>query len=57
MCAVCVLLCQHIALYCSALHSNTKQCAGADRREICIVYIQTSPLSVIFGDCQVPVGN
>ncbi|CAI9597968.1 unnamed protein product, partial [Staurois parvus] len=53
----CVLLCMHAALYCSAMQSNTKQCVGADRGEICIVFIQTSPPSVFLGDRQVPVGN
>ncbi|CAI9581469.1 unnamed protein product, partial [Staurois parvus] len=35
----------------------TKQCAGADRGKICIVYIQVSPLSVIHGNRRVPTGN
>ncbi|CAI9613916.1 unnamed protein product, partial [Staurois parvus] len=39
------------------MQSNTKQRAGADRGEIYIVYIQTSPLSVILGNRQVPAGN
>ncbi|CAI9604560.1 unnamed protein product, partial [Staurois parvus] len=47
--SVCALLCKHIAFYCSAIQNNAKQCAGADRGEICIVYIQVSPLSVILG--------
>ncbi|CAI9545365.1 unnamed protein product, partial [Staurois parvus] len=29
---VCGLLCQHIALYCCAMQSNTKHCAKADRK-------------------------
>ncbi|CAI9591998.1 unnamed protein product, partial [Staurois parvus] len=45
LCAVIVLLCKHAALYCYAMHSNTKQHADADRGEICIVYIQTSSLN------------
>ncbi|CAI9600044.1 unnamed protein product, partial [Staurois parvus] len=36
MCAVCVLLCKHAALFCSAMQSNTKQHADADRGEICL---------------------
>ncbi|CAI9605985.1 unnamed protein product, partial [Staurois parvus] len=43
LCAVCVLHCKHTALYGSAMQSHTKQSAGADRRENCIVYIQFSP--------------
>ncbi|CAI9584994.1 unnamed protein product [Staurois parvus] len=39
------------------MQSNTKQCAGADRGEICIVYIQTSPPSVILSNRQVPAGT
>ncbi|CAI9548081.1 unnamed protein product, partial [Staurois parvus] len=35
----------------------TKQHSGADRGEICIVYIQTSPPSVIVSNRWVPVGN
>ncbi|CAI9589253.1 unnamed protein product [Staurois parvus] len=29
--------CKHTGLYDSAMQSHTKQCAGADRVEICIV--------------------
>ncbi|CAI9590160.1 unnamed protein product, partial [Staurois parvus] len=39
------------------MQSNTKQCAGADRGEICIVYIQVSPPSVILRDRRVLVQN
>ncbi|CAI9603807.1 unnamed protein product, partial [Staurois parvus] len=35
--AGCALHCTHTALYGSAMQSHTKQCAGADSREICIV--------------------
>ncbi|CAI9614549.1 unnamed protein product, partial [Staurois parvus] len=35
---LCVFHCKH-----SAMHSHTKQCAGADRGEICIVDLQFSP--------------
>ncbi|CAI9585207.1 unnamed protein product, partial [Staurois parvus] len=41
--AVCVLHCNHTALYGSAMQSHTKQCAGADRGEIYVVYTQVSP--------------
>ncbi|CAI9540346.1 unnamed protein product, partial [Staurois parvus] len=37
---VCALHCKHTALYGSAMQRHTKQCAGAERGEICIVYIQ-----------------
>ncbi|CAI9563349.1 unnamed protein product [Staurois parvus] len=37
LCAVCVLYCMHTALYGSAMQSHTKQSAGADRGENCIV--------------------
>ncbi|CAI9565608.1 unnamed protein product, partial [Staurois parvus] len=52
VCCVCVLLGRHPVLVC-----NTKQHAEADRGEICIVYIQTSPQSVILGDHRVPAGH
>ncbi|CAI9611527.1 unnamed protein product, partial [Staurois parvus] len=45
-----------LLLYCMCL-SLCQQCAGADRGEICIVYIQVSPPSVILGDRWVPAGN
>ncbi|CAI9537508.1 unnamed protein product, partial [Staurois parvus] len=32
--------CKHTVLYGSVMQSHTKQCAGTDRGEICIVYIQ-----------------
>ncbi|CAI9533672.1 unnamed protein product [Staurois parvus] len=35
---VSALHCKHTALYGSAMQSHTKQCAGADRGEICFVY-------------------
>ncbi|CAI9613728.1 unnamed protein product, partial [Staurois parvus] len=57
LCCVCTLQCKHTALYGSAMQSHTKQCAGADRGEICVVYTQVSPLLVILGDLQVPAGN
>ncbi|CAI9608551.1 unnamed protein product, partial [Staurois parvus] len=47
VCCLCFTV--HGALYCS-MQSNAKQHAGADREEICIVYIQTSPPSVMLGD-------
>ncbi|CAI9541883.1 unnamed protein product, partial [Staurois parvus] len=45
----------HTTFYGSAMQRHTKQCAVADRGEICIVYIQVSPPSEILGDHQ--VGN
>ncbi|CAI9589297.1 unnamed protein product, partial [Staurois parvus] len=39
---------------CCVMQCHAKQCAGADRGEICIVYIQISPPSVILGNRQVP---
>ncbi|CAI9578813.1 unnamed protein product, partial [Staurois parvus] len=45
--AVCVFHCKNTALYGSGMQSHTKQCAGADRGEICIGYIQVSPWSQI----------
>ncbi|CAI9614019.1 unnamed protein product, partial [Staurois parvus] len=57
-CVLCaVLLCKHIALYCSAMQHHRKQCAGADRGDIYIVYIQTTPPSVILDDRWALVGN
>ncbi|CAI9606683.1 unnamed protein product, partial [Staurois parvus] len=38
ICVLCVFHCKHTALYGSAMQSHAKQCAGADRGEICIVY-------------------
>ncbi|CAI9584605.1 unnamed protein product, partial [Staurois parvus] len=44
-CVLCLCFhCKH-----AAMQSHTKQCAAADRGEICIVYIQTSALSVFLG--------
>ncbi|CAI9572278.1 unnamed protein product, partial [Staurois parvus] len=40
VCCVRALHCKHTALYGSATQSHTKQCAGADRGEICAVYTQ-----------------
>ncbi|CAI9546818.1 unnamed protein product [Staurois parvus] len=57
VCCVCALHGKHTALYGSAMQSHTKQCAGADRGEICIVYIQVSPLSMIHCDCWVRTRN
>ncbi|CAI9597070.1 unnamed protein product, partial [Staurois parvus] len=57
MWAVSVFHCKHPALYDSAMQSHTKKCAGADRGEICIVYIQVSPTSEILGDHQVTASN
>ncbi|CAI9606417.1 unnamed protein product, partial [Staurois parvus] len=37
VCCVCSLHCKHTALYGCAMQSYTKQCAGADRDENCIV--------------------
>ncbi|CAI9562094.1 unnamed protein product, partial [Staurois parvus] len=53
VCCVCVLHCKHSALYGCAMQSHTKQCAGADMGEICVVYKQVSPPSEILGDHQV----
>ncbi|CAI9606508.1 unnamed protein product, partial [Staurois parvus] len=39
------------------MQSHTKQCARADKGEICIVYTQVSPPLVILGDRRVPAGN
>ncbi|CAI9555584.1 unnamed protein product, partial [Staurois parvus] len=49
MCCVCAL---H-SLYGCAMQSHTKQCAGADRRENYIVYIQTSLTLVMLSDHRV----
>ncbi|CAI9616943.1 unnamed protein product, partial [Staurois parvus] len=54
---LCVFYCVSTLLCIALLCSGAMQCAGADRGEICIVYIQTSPLSVILGNRRVPVGN
>ncbi|CAI9546457.1 unnamed protein product, partial [Staurois parvus] len=35
LCAVCVLHCKHTALCGSVMQSHTKQCAGADGRDLC----------------------
>ncbi|CAI9584210.1 unnamed protein product, partial [Staurois parvus] len=47
VCCVHALHCKHTALTGSAVQSLIKQCAEADRREICVVYTQVSPPSVI----------
>ncbi|CAI9561082.1 unnamed protein product, partial [Staurois parvus] len=46
VCCVCLSLCQHIALHCSAMQSNTKQYARVDRGKICIFYIQCGYLEM-----------
>ncbi|CAI9615704.1 unnamed protein product [Staurois parvus] len=39
------------------MQSHKKQCAGDGRGEICVVYIQVSPSSVILVDRWVPAWN
>ncbi|CAI9547387.1 unnamed protein product, partial [Staurois parvus] len=39
---LCALHCNHTALDGCAVHSHPKQCARADRKENCIVYIRFS---------------
>ncbi|CAI9594799.1 unnamed protein product, partial [Staurois parvus] len=43
--SVCVLLCKHDALYCSAMQSNTKQHAGDDRRDLRCLHTDLFPVS------------
>ncbi|CAI9619209.1 unnamed protein product, partial [Staurois parvus] len=45
-----VFHCNPTALNGSAKQSHTKQYAGADRREICVVYTQVSTPSEILGN-------
>ncbi|CAI9589874.1 unnamed protein product, partial [Staurois parvus] len=45
----CFSVCAQAALYCSAVQTNTKQPVHA-RGEICVVYTQTSPLSLFLGN-------
>ncbi|CAI9582852.1 unnamed protein product, partial [Staurois parvus] len=37
-CVLCVFHCQHTALFGYAMQSHTKQCAGADGRDLCCLY-------------------
>ncbi|CAI9543103.1 unnamed protein product, partial [Staurois parvus] len=39
------------------MQSHTKQCAGADRGEICIVYIQVSTPLVLLSNHRVPASK
>ncbi|CAI9586816.1 unnamed protein product, partial [Staurois parvus] len=55
VCYLCALHCKHTALYGSVMQSHSKQCAGADRGEISVVYTQVSPPMVILGDRWDPV--
>ncbi|CAI9583901.1 unnamed protein product, partial [Staurois parvus] len=57
VCCVRALHCKHTVLYSSAMQSHTKQCAGADRGELCIVYTQVSTPLVMLGNPWMSMGN